>query len=173
MLDRRELSAVTKKGVGLPIAGVVFWIVATVIWRVMPAPRAGIVVLAATGLVFPLGLLLSRGLKADVLARRKPLSDLGGVLAAVQLLYLPVLILCVLRFPAWMPFVMAVLFGSHFLPYGWLYESRGYYLLGIGIPVVATAIALAGPSASYAWTAPATAALYALGAGRILREIRT
>ncbi|MDA0330033.1 MAG: hypothetical protein O2958_13635 [Gemmatimonadetes bacterium] len=31
---------------------------------------------------------------------------------------------------------MAVLFGSHFLPYAWLYESRAYAFLSISVAVV-------------------------------------
>ena len=47
--------------------------------------------------------------------------------------------------PAWTPYVMAVLFGSHFLPYGWLYRSRGYMLLAILTAVATTAtVILAG-----------------------------
>ncbi len=44
--------------------------------------------------------------------------------------------------PAWTPYVMAVLFGSHFLPYGWLYRSRGYMLLAILTAVATTTTVL-------------------------------
>jgi len=66
---------------------------------------------------------------------------------------------------------MAVLFGSHFLPYGWLYQSRGYYFLGIVVPVLAVVVALMGPSVSQALTAPATAVIYAIACAVVLKEV--
>jgi len=171
MLDRERLAVVTKKGVGLPIAGVVFWIAASGIFFLVPLKLAGLLVMVATGLVFPLGILISRLLKGDVWAKQPPLSDLGGILAAVQLLDWPIIILCYLLFPVWLPFVLAVLFGSHFLAYGWLYQSRGYYFLGTAVPVVAAAAALMGPSVSYAYTAPATAVVYLLACVLVLKEV--
>jgi hypothetical protein len=171
MLDREGLAAVTKKGIGLPVAGVVFWIAASGIFYLAPLRLAGLVVMVGTGLVFPLGILISRLLKGDVLAKQPPLSNLGGILAAVQLFDWPIIILCYLLFPVWLPFVLAVLFGSHFLPYGWLYQSRGYYFLGIAVPVVAAAAPLMGPSISYAYTAPATAAIYVLACVLVLKEV--
>jgi hypothetical protein len=157
MLDREGFAAVTRKGVGLPIAGVAFWVAASGVFYLVSPKLAGLVVMLATGLVFPLGIVISRLLKGDVLAKQPPLSDLGGILAAVQLFDWPIIILCYVLLPVWLPFVLAVLFGSHFLPYGWLYQSRGYYFLGIAVPAAAAALALTGPSMSHAWTAPATA----------------
>jgi len=171
VLDRVGFAAVTKKGVGLPVAGTAFWIAASVVFYLVPPALAGLIVMVATGLVFPLGILISRLLKGDVLAKRPPLSDLGGILAAVQLSYWPIIVLCYLVFPVWLPFVLAVLFGSHFLPYGWLYQSRGYYFLGIAVPVVAVVVALLGPSVSHAFTAPATAAIYLVACVIVLKEV--
>jgi hypothetical protein len=93
------------------------------------------------------------------------------VLAAVQLAYGPVLLLVYGLQPLWLPFVMAVLFGSHFLPYGWLYRSRGYYFLGIAVPLVATALRVMGVDLSYAYTAPVVAVVYGVGVVQVLREV--
>jgi len=171
MLDRQGFSAITKKGIGLPIAGTVFWIAASWVFYLVPFKLGGMVVMVATGLVFPLGILVSRLLKGDVMAKQPPLSDLGGILAAVQLFYWPLIILCYLVLPVWLPFVMAVLFGSHFLPYGWLYQSRGYYFLGIVVPALAVVVALMGPSVSHALTAPVTAVIYAIACAVVLKEV--
>ena len=80
MLDRQGFSAITKKGIGLPIAGTVFWIAASWVFYLVPFKLGGMVVMVATGLVFPLGILVSRLLKGDVMAKQPPLSDLGGSL---------------------------------------------------------------------------------------------
>ena len=43
---------------------------------------------------------------------------------------------------------MACLFASHFLPYGWLYRSKGYMLLAIltAVATTVTVIAARGPA---------------------------
>jgi hypothetical protein len=38
---------------------------------------------------------------------------------------------------------MAILFGSHFLPYAWLHRSRAYAFLSVSVAVCLTAFALA------------------------------
>jgi hypothetical protein len=169
---RAALSSTTRKGVGLPLAGSVYWIVASVLFLLLPPKRAELLVMIGTGAIFPLGLLLSKLAHGDVMAKQPPLSNLGVVLAAVQLFYWPVLILCFVQLPLWFPFVAVVLFGSHFLPYGWLYQSPGYYFMGIALPIAATVLALFGSSISYRWTAPVAAGIYLLGFIQILREIK-
>lgn len=45
------------------------------------------------------------------------------------------------RIPEWTPFTLAILFGSHFLPYARLNRSRAYAALAIGV-VGSTTIAV-------------------------------
>lgn len=35
--------------------------------------------------------------------------------------------------------VYAMIFGAHLLPYGWLYQSRTYYVFSVLIPIVVLA----------------------------------
>ena len=61
----------------------------------------------------------------------------------------PVLVAVFFIRPELVPFTMGVLFGSHFLPYGWFYRSRGYTTLGISAPIVALLLQLAAPARSF------------------------
>lgn len=49
---------------------------------------------------------------------------LGLLLAALPLFFWPVITVVYALAPAWTLWTMALLFGSHFPPYAWLYQSR-------------------------------------------------
>jgi hypothetical protein len=72
----------------------------------------------------------------------------------------------------WTPYVMAVLFCSHFLPYNWLYRSRGYAFLAVATGVVATAAAIATQSALFLWMPVIAAACYAISVVMLWQENR-
>lgn len=132
----------TRMGIGLPIAGLIWWLLyAFLVWR-FPIDRAVYLSFFATGLVFPLGVGLTRLAGGDLFARSASLTSLGLMLAALQIFFWPVIIILASLAPRWTPYVMAVLFSSHFLPYGWLYRSRGYMLLAILTAAATTATVL-------------------------------
>jgi hypothetical protein len=47
--------------------------------------------------------------------------------------------------PEKMVMILAMIFGAHLLPYGWLYQSKSYTVLSIVIPIVALIIGLNFP----------------------------
>ena len=116
-------------GIGMPLAGMLFWLLYAVLVSQFRIQSAVYLSFFATGLVFPLGFGLTRLAGGDLFAKSPALTPLGLQLAAVQLFFWPVIIVLARIAPEWAPYVMAVLFGSHFLPYGWLYRSRGYMAL--------------------------------------------
>jgi hypothetical protein len=95
-----------------------------------------------TGLVFPVGVLLTRLAGGDLFAKSPGLTPLGLLLAALQLFFWPIIALVYVLAPAWTPWTMAILFGSHFLPYAWLYRSRAYAFLSVSVAVSLTVLAL-------------------------------
>ena len=129
--ERERLSLLTRKGVGMPIAGLLYWLAVALILRQLPQRSGLIVSFFATGAVFPLGAVLTRLAGGNLFAKSATLTPLGLQLAAVQLFYWPIIVVVFREAPAWTPFAMAVLFGSHFLPYWWLYRSRAYALLAV------------------------------------------
>jgi hypothetical protein len=126
----------------MPIAGLVYWLAVAVILRQLPERTGLVVCFFATGAVFPLGALITRLAGGDLFAKSTTLTPLGLQLAAVQLFYWPIIVLVFRQAPAWTPFAMAVLFGSHFLPYWWLYRSRAYALLAVLTTVASTVAVL-------------------------------
>jgi hypothetical protein len=129
--EKTRCIILTRMGLGMPIAGFVYWLVYAFLVSRFRIDNAVYMAFFATGLVFPLGVGITRLLGGDLFARSPALTSLGLQLAALQLFFWPVIILLASIAPAWAPYAMACLFASHFLPYGWLYRSRGYMVLAI------------------------------------------
>lgn len=47
--------------------------------------------------------------------------------------------------PEKMVMVLAMIFGAHLLPYGWLYKSTSYMALSVAIPIAALIVGLNYP----------------------------
>jgi hypothetical protein len=140
--ERDRLIRLTRMGIGMPMAGMLFWLLFAFLVARYKIEGAVVLAFFATGLVFPAGVGITRMLGGDLFAKSRSLASLGLILAAVQLFYWPVIITLFLAAPAWTPYAIAVLFGSHFLPYMWLYRSFGYGLLAVLTAVATTATVL-------------------------------
>lgn len=174
MLDelREEGARITQLGIGMPIAGTLFWLAFAAFGWFYPPKTAALLSFFATGAVFPLGWWFTHLAGGDLMSKGHPLNGLGGLLNGVQFFYWPVLMLIFGIAPSYVPFAFGVLFGSHFLGYGWLYKSAGYTGLGIGAPVVALSVQLAFPT-QVAWLLPlAVAATYIVAVLRLHHENR-
>jgi hypothetical protein len=168
--ERDRLGRLTRKGIGMPAAGFLYWVAVALVLRSFPRDTALVFSFALTGVVFPLGILFTRLAGGDLFAKSATLTPLGLLLAAIQLFYWPVIIVVFRHAPAWTPFVMGVLFGSHFLPYAWLYRSRGYGFLAVATAAVLVVGALVTRGPLFA-TAPWMAATcYAVALMLLWRE---
>lgn len=122
----------TKKGAPIIIAGLVFWMMASISGVLLPEKVTLFVYLIGVGCIFPLGILISSMLKIDIFAKGNPLGVLGGIIGGINLLNIPVVLMVYFKEPSWMPFIVGAAVGSHFLPYVWIYDSKSYLFLSIG-----------------------------------------
>lgn len=171
---RAEVAAITRRGVGMTLSAVLYWLglAAVSAWGGLDQGPLGLFFLVATPLVYPLGWLLDRWCGGDLLAQGHPLSGLIHVFAVTQPLGWPLMALLYLRDPALLAFALAALLGAHFLPFGWLYRSPTYYLLGIATVGVATALQVAGPERANVAIPLGMAVCYAAAAAGVWREDR-
>lgn len=140
--ERRRLTELTQRGIGMPVAGMLFWLGVGWLTRRFPASQAVLFSFFLTGIVFPIGVLFTRLAGGDLFAKSPRLTALGMLLAALQFFYWPIILLVWKLSPAWTPWTMAILFGSHFLPYAWLYNSRAYAFLTISVTVSLSALVI-------------------------------
>ena len=172
MDNRDDLISFTKKGIGFPLAGTIIMILCAIFITVLEQRQALIWTICATGSTFPIAFFISKIFKVNPFTKFGPLSNLSAVLACAQFLYWPVLILVLQLTPNWFPFVMAILFGSHFIPFGWLYKSKAYYFLGISMPLTGCILAFGGSDFSYAYTFLSLIPLYIITCLLLFKEIK-
>ena len=170
---RIDLAQKTARGLGMPMAGLLYWVAVSILVQVYPLKTALIISFFATGAVFPVGLMFTRLMGADLINKGHELNGLGGVMNAVQAFYWPVLIMVYLVVPEWTLFTMVVLFCSHFLGYGWLYMSRGYAFLAIAGPVAAVIMAIMNGAQTHFSLPPVVAGIYAISCVMIIAENRS
>lgn len=170
-LMRDELAQRTQRGIGMPLAGALWWVSVAVAAALLPTRTALLTAFFATGAVFPIGWALTRLAGGNLMAR-SPLTGLGMYLNFVQFAYWPVVIALAVKLPELVPFALAVLFGSHFIPYGWFYRSAGFLGLGIGAPLVASLIQWRLPHASFTVLPLAMAAVHLIAVARLAMENR-
>lgn len=172
MQMRDELATRTRRGIGMPLAGAIWWLTLAILAATLPITTANVLAFFATGAVFPIGWGLTRLFGGDLMAK-SPLTRLGMQLNFVQLAYWPVLVAVHFQHPEMVPFVFAVLFGSHFMPYGWYYRSAGYLGLGIGAPLVATLTQILMSEGSHTVLPALMCAVHLLAVTRLAVENRS
>jgi len=170
--ERDRLASATRKGIGMPMAGLLYWIAVAVLVRLLPMKSALIWSFVITGPVFPAGVLLTRFFGGNLLAKSTLLTPLGMLLAAMQLLYWPVIVIVFRQVPEWTPLVLALLFGSHFLPYMWLYKSPGYGVLAVLTTLVLSGAAIVAGGPLYHDAPLIAAGCYSVSIAVLLTELR-
>lgn len=91
----------------------------------------------ATAHLMPLAFVISKLIDVDFQNKDNPLTNLGVLLSAGQILYLLIAMWIYPTIPEKMLMVIAMIFGAHLLPYSWLYKSKSYMVFAIVIPFLA------------------------------------
>lgn len=113
-------------------AGALYWLAMGVLGLIIEGKTLALCYLLGVGSIFPLGLLLGRLLKADLMSRN-PLGALSGIVGGIQAFFLPLWIVIYIEHFELIPFAIGLLAGSHFLPYIWIYRSRTYLFLTLSM----------------------------------------
>jgi hypothetical protein len=95
-----------------------------------------------TAPLVPLAFFISKLIKVDFQNKENPLTDLGVLFSVNQILYLIIAMWVYPTVPDKMLMVIAMIFGAHLLPYGWLYKSKSYMVLSVVIPILALVVGL-------------------------------
>ena len=138
---RLDCARKQKKGLHFIAASVVIWLlVLAVELTALPLETKNLLVFCCTVPLMPLAWALSKVLGIDFRNSANPLTKLGMMFAMNQLLYILIVMWVFAAVPGKMLMVFAMVFGAHLLPFGWLYESRAYYVAAVFIPVMALVV---------------------------------
>lgn len=86
--------------------------------------------------LIPIAYLISKLIGVHFQNKDNPLSGLGIIFTLNQMLYILIAMWVYAAVPEKMLMVYAMIFGAHLLPYGWLYQSKTYYVFSIFVPIV-------------------------------------
>lgn len=130
-----------KKGIHFIIASVVIWIGVTMIqYTHLPILTKNLLTFCFTAPLMPIAYLISKILKIDFQNKENPLTNLGILFSANQILYLLIAMWVYPTVPDKMLMIIAIIFGAHLLPFSWLYKSRVYMMMSVIIPIIALVV---------------------------------
>ena len=157
--ERRRLFVDARAGISLPVAGAVYWLALGAAGFALDEYVWCLVAFSASGLIFPLGLLLSKPLGARLLLD----SPLAGVV-------LPALVPVGLSFgvtipafyvdPTLVPLSLAVGMSLHWPVIGWLYGRPEFVAHAVVRVLLAVALWVALPGARFTALPLAVGAVY-------------
>ena len=93
---------------------------------------------------------ISKLIGVDFQNKDNPLTKLGILFAVNQMLYILIAMWVYAAVPEKMLMVYAMIFGAHLLPYGWLYQSKTYYILSVLVPIIVLFIGCNYPTVAIA-----------------------
>ena len=161
-----------KKGYPILLSGCIVFLLFTFLPFLFPIETVYLIWIFGLGVIFPFGLLLSKLLGVNILTTGNPLGTLGGIVAAPQAFYIPVFIIVYMHIPSYLPFTIGLLGGSHFLPYMWIYRSKAYLFVTLGVCLSSLIIGGFFVDQAFFFVPLAISLIYGIGVLLILRELK-
>lgn len=146
---RADIAHRGKKGLHFILASIIIWGGVFIIWTI-PIENVltrNFLTFCVTAPLMPIAYLISKLIRAEFSSVGNPLNYLGLLFSLNQYLYLLIAMWVYPTVPEKMVMVIAMIFGAHLLPYGWLYQSRAYTVMAVLISLGALIIGnLASPA---------------------------
>ncbi|OQA95098.1 MAG: hypothetical protein BWY25_02543 [Chloroflexi bacterium ADurb.Bin222] len=152
-LEEMRLDSATKqkKGLHFILASIIIWTAVLVITLTeMPVATKNFLTFCFTAPLMPLAFMISKLIHVDFTNKDNPLTNLGVLFSVNQMLYLLIAMWVYNAVPEKMVMVLAMIFGAHLLPYGWLYKSTSYMVLSGVIPIAALIVGVNFPPSAVA-----------------------
>jgi hypothetical protein len=136
-----------KKGLHFILASVIIWCAVFVVHLTSyPILTKNLLTFCFTAPLMPLAYMISKIIKVDFTNKGNPLTNLGVIFSLNQMLYLLIAMWVYPTVPEKMVMVLAMIFGAHLLPYGWLYKSKSYMVLSVIIPIAVLIVGINFPA---------------------------
>jgi hypothetical protein len=140
---RKDCAMKQKKGLNFILASIIIWCgVFAVHLTSLPILTKNLLTFCLTAPLMPLAYMISKVIKVDFSNKENPLTTLGVIFSVNQMLYLLIVMWVYPTVPEKMVMVLAMVFGAHLMPFGWLYQSKTYYSLSVLIPLVILGVGL-------------------------------
>ncbi len=130
---RTDIAKRGKKGLHFIIASVIIWCAILVI-RLLPIEDVltkNLLTFCFSAPLVPLAYIISKIIKAEFSTNDNPLSNLGILFSINQFLYILIAMWVYPTVPDKMVMILAIIFGAHLMPFGWLYKSKAYSVMSV------------------------------------------
>ncbi len=145
---REDCARKQKLGLHFIMASVIIWCAVAIIHATnLPIVTKNFFTLCCSAPLMPMAFGISKLIKVDFQNKDNPLTNLGIIFAVNQIVYILIAMWVFSATPEKMVMVYAMITGAHFMPYGWLYQSKAYFVLSVVIPIVMLALGLRFPAA--------------------------
>lgn len=140
---RVDCATKQKRGLHIIMASVIIW-AAVLCVHLLPLSilTKNLYTFFCTAPLLPILYAISKIIKVDFQNKENPLTKLGVLFSVNQIVYLLIAMWIFYTVPEKMLMVLAIIFGAHLMPYGWLYKSKVYFALSVIIPVCALFVGL-------------------------------
>lgn len=171
---KSEIQQKTKNGIDFILAACIAWIGIFLIWKFTKNTSydKSVLTFIFSAILLPLALGFSRILKTEWKIKDNPLQPLGLWLNFAQIIYFPILIFVLIRFPDYFIMAYAIITGAHLFPYAWFYDEMGYAVAAVIISAGSMIIALLVDPSAIFYVPLFTASILLLLGTRILVRIR-
>lgn len=141
----------SKRGLSFICASVVIW-TAILCVHLSPLPilTKNLLTFCCSAPLVPLAYFISKLIGVDFQNKDNPLTNLGILFSVNQMLYILIAMWVYAAVPEKMLMVYAMIFGAHLLPYGWLYQSKTYYVFSVLVPILALFVGCNYPTVTVA-----------------------
>ena len=140
---RLDCAIKQKRGLHFILASIVIWFAVLIIHLTsLPILTKNLFTFCCTAPLMPLAFFISKIVKVDFQNKENPLTNLGILFSANQMLYLLIAMWVYPTIPEKMLMVIAMIFGAHLLPYSWLYKSKSYMVFSIAVPILSLIVGL-------------------------------
>ena len=158
MMTRKQ-----QRGLHFILASVLIWILVACVHATHLDPlMKNLLTFCCTAPLVPIAWVISRFIGVEFSDKSTPFSSLGIILSCNQMLYLLIAMWVYAAIPDKMVMVIAIIFGAHLLPFGWLYDSKAYYIMSVVVSLGALIIGLIYPPVVLACTMIVVEILFSL-----------
>lgn len=140
---RMDCAIKQKKGLHFILASIIIWCAVLIIHlTLLPILTKNLFTFCSTAPLVLIAFLVSKIIKVDFQNKENPLTNLGVLFSLNQMLYLLIAMWIYPTLPEKMLMVIAMIFGAHLLPFGWLYKSKSYIVFSILVPILSLIIGI-------------------------------
>lgn len=144
---REDNARKQQKGLHFIVTSIFIWLAVFIIHGTnMPIVTKNMYTFFCSAPLMPMAYLVSKIIKVDFQNKGNPLTALGILFSVNQMLYILIAMWVYASVPDKMVMVYAMIFGAHLLPYGWLYQSKSYYIFAVLIPILVLAVGVYYPA---------------------------